>query len=95
MMILLYLLIPAMVVGVAASVLWLRNREPTSLESGVESFRREMQALSPEAAPDHRRRTEPDAAPGTTGSQTIRVERVVPRPSHGGAPAPRRPPGRD
>ncbi|MEO6987308.1 MAG: hypothetical protein ABI239_01515 [Aquihabitans sp.] len=87
-MILLYLLIPALVVGIAASVLWLRNREPTSLESGVESFRREMQALSPEAAPEHRRRTEP-AEPGD-GSEHVRVERVVPRPA-----PPRHPPGRD
>ena len=89
MMILLYLLVPALVVGVAASVLWLRNREPTSLESGVESFRREMQALSPEAAPEHRRRTEPGPS-DQRGPDTIRVERVVPRPS-----PPRRPPGRD
>lgn len=93
MMILLYLLIPALVVGIAASVLWLRNREPTSLESGVESFRREMQALSPEAAPEHRRRTEPGepGEPGDGGgSDHVRVERVVPRPL-----PPRRPPGRD
>lgn len=89
MMILLYLLIPALVVGIAASVLWLRNREPTSLESGVESFRREMQALSPEAAPEHRRRTEPGAA-DLPAPDAIRVERVVPRPS-----PPRNPPGRD
>lgn len=95
MMILLYLLIPALVVGAAASVLWLRNREPTSLESGVESFRREMQALSPEAAPDHRRRTEPDVPADNVGSDTVKVERVVPRPSSGGPPTPRPPTGRD
>lgn len=90
MIVLLYLLIPALVVGIAASALWLRNREPTSLESGVESFRREMQALSPEAAPEHRRRTEPGEPAGPRGPDPIRVERVVPRPS-----PPRQPPGRD
>ena len=90
MTILWYIIGPVIVVGIAASVVWLRNREPTSLESGVESFRREMQALSPEAAPEHRRRTEPGESESAPGPKTIRVERVVPRPS-----PPHNPPGRD
>lgn len=106
MNVLLYLLVPFLVVGIAASFVWLRNREPTSLESGVESFRREMQALSPEAAPEHRRRTDPTEvtadgqAPPTA---TPRHQRVVPeRPAtpadadqsriRPSSPPPRRPP---
>jgi hypothetical protein len=56
-----YLLVPILVVAVAASITWVRNRQPTSLQSGVDSFRREMDALSPDAAPLHRRRTDPSA----------------------------------
>lgn len=59
MIVLAYLLVPVLVVAIAASVTWLRNRQPTSLQSGVDSFRREMDALSPEAVPTHRRRTDP------------------------------------
>ena len=58
----LYLLVPALIVAVFALASWARNRQPTSLEAGLDSFRREMQALSPEAAPNYRRREEPDRA---------------------------------
>ncbi len=38
----------AVVISVAGStVLYLRNRAPSSLESGIDNFRREMQALAP------------------------------------------------
>jgi len=50
-----YLLVPVLVVAIAASVMWARNRQPTSLQSGVDSFRREMDALSPDADPLRRR----------------------------------------
>lgn len=53
-----YVLVPVLIVAVVASVMWVRNRQPTSLESGVDSFRREMDALSPDAAPSPRRGTE-------------------------------------
>lgn len=44
-------------------LLWLRNRRPTSLESGIEDFRRELQALSPEG--DRRRpRADKDGSAG-------------------------------
>jgi hypothetical protein len=46
-------------VAIAASITWARNRQPTSLQSGVESFRREMEALSPEGDPRNRRRVDP------------------------------------
>lgn len=70
MNIFLYLLVPALIVGAFAVITWARNRQPTSLEAGLDSFRREMEALSPEAAPDFRRREEPDRSttsrPGPT-----------------------------
>ena len=66
MNILVYILVPVLVVALAALVTWYRNRQPTSLEAGLDSFRREMHALSPEAAPNFRRREEPEgtARPG-------------------------------
>lgn len=45
---LLFLAIPVVIIVLGGTILWLRHRKPTSLESGVESFRREMRALSPE-----------------------------------------------
>jgi hypothetical protein len=41
---------------VGSLVLWFRHRKPTSLESGVDAFSREMQALSPERAAQLRSR---------------------------------------
>jgi hypothetical protein len=63
MKILLYLLVPVLIVAVVAAVGWIRNRQPTSLESGVDAFQREMQALSPDAAPSSRRRPLDDDGP--------------------------------
>lgn len=51
MSVLLYLLVPAAIVALVASVMWLRDRQPKSLQSGINSFRREMDALSPSARP--------------------------------------------
>ncbi|QXC60457.1 hypothetical protein KSP35_19350 [Aquihabitans sp. G128] len=65
--VLLFILVPVAVVAIAASVSWVRNRQPTSLQSGVDSFRREMDALSPDAAPAPRRRPDPGAGPGPGG----------------------------
>jgi hypothetical protein len=42
-----FLLIAVVISVVGSTVLYLRNRTPSSLESGIESFRREMQALAP------------------------------------------------
>lgn len=55
MSVLLYLFVPVLIVGAVATAMWYRNRQPTSLEAGVEAFRREMEALSPDA---HIRRQE-------------------------------------
>jgi hypothetical protein len=79
----LYLLVPALIVGAFALATWVRNRQPTSLEAGLDSFRREMQALSPEAAPTFRHREEPDRPSGS---------RPGAAPRRPGPPRPPRPP---
>lgn len=42
-----FLAIVVIVVAVGGTVLWLTNRKPSSTESSIDSFRREMEALSP------------------------------------------------
>lgn len=74
MTVLAYLLVPVLVVAIAASITWARNRQPTSLQSGVESFRREMEALSPEGDPRNRRRIDP-----ATGRPTSAPRPAPPR----------------
>ena len=51
-----FLLIALVISVVGSTVLYLRNRTPSSLESGIDNFRREMQALAPrdEQAPPRR-----------------------------------------
>ncbi|MBI2710263.1 MAG: hypothetical protein HYX34_11300 [Actinobacteria bacterium] len=52
-----YLVVPVLVVAAWCVYLWLRQRQPTSLESGIEDFQREMRALAPDPdAPSARRR---------------------------------------
>ncbi len=82
MKILLYLFVPVLIVAVVAGIGWVRNRQPTSLESGVDAFQREMQALSPDAAPSTRRRP-------ADGDQPPPLE-----PRSGPQPGGGRPPGR-
>ena len=60
MKILFYLLVPVIAVTAYALYTWARNHQPSSLESGVDAFQREMRALSPDAAPGPRRRPEAD-----------------------------------
>lgn len=49
---LLYLAIAVSISIVGALVLYARNRKPTSLEAGIEGFRRELRALDPEQRPE-------------------------------------------
>ncbi len=63
MKILLFVLFPVLVVTLYALVVWARNRQPSSVESGVDAFRREMSALSPDAAPVQRRPERPGPPP--------------------------------
>ena len=45
-------LLAALALSVIGSVvLWLRHRQPASLEQGIDDFTREMQALAPEEPP--------------------------------------------
>ena len=49
-------LVVALALSVVGSVaLWLRHREPTSVERSVEDFTREMHALAPPHRPDSER----------------------------------------
>lgn len=50
-----FLLIPLVIVLVASLYTYLRGRRPTNLHSGVDGFRREMHALSPDSGPRPRR----------------------------------------
>lgn len=51
-----FLLIAVIVSAIGTLVLWMRNRDSTSLDHGVEEFQREMRALSPDKRDDDRRR---------------------------------------
>lgn len=42
-----FLLIVLVVSAIGSLFLWLRHRSPTTLESGIEAFQREMEALAP------------------------------------------------
>lgn len=45
-------LLAALALSVVGSlVLWLRHRQPTSVNQGVDDFSREMQALAPPSTP--------------------------------------------
>lgn len=50
-------LLAALLLSIIGSfLLWLRYRKPTSLHHGIDSFSKEMQALSPERGRTERRR---------------------------------------
>jgi hypothetical protein len=42
-----FLLLAVVISVVGSLVLYMRSRTPTSLDSGIDNFRREMQALAP------------------------------------------------
>jgi hypothetical protein len=44
-----FLLIVVLVCAIGGIVLWVQHRQPNTLESGLEAFRREMDALAPPA----------------------------------------------
>lgn len=44
-----FLAIVVVIVGVGGVILWLTNRQPSSTESSISSFQREMDALSPKS----------------------------------------------
>ena len=51
---LLYLIGAVVVSAVACLLVWLRNRKPKSVESAIDSFQRELRALSPDRHPGDR-----------------------------------------
>lgn len=87
MKILLFVLLPILVVSAYALWVWARDREPSSVESGVDAFRREMTALSPDAAPVQRRPERGEPGPGGPGGGAPRQAPRRPSPGDGpGAP---------
>ncbi len=46
---LIYLAMALVLSGIGWLVIWLRHRQPTSVEHGIEEFNRELRALAPEA----------------------------------------------
>ena len=51
-----FLLIAVVVSTIGTLVLWVRNRDTTTLDQGIDAFQREMRALSPDEQRDERRR---------------------------------------
>ena len=51
---LLYLIGAVVAIAVICGVLYMRNRRPRSMDSDIDSFRRELRALSPERLPTER-----------------------------------------
>ena len=65
-----FLLIPVVIVLLASLFMYLRGRKPTTLRSGIDSFQREMDALSPDRSTDRRpRRFDSDASSGPARPQ--------------------------
>jgi hypothetical protein len=65
-----FLLIVVVVCGIGGFTLWLQHREPNTMESGLDAFKREMDALAPPADDPEpklrraKRPTRPGASPG-------------------------------
>ncbi len=59
---LVFLLVALVFSGVGFLVLWLQHRSPTTLNSGIEAFQREMDALAPpgDVPPPLRRTARPE-----------------------------------
>jgi hypothetical protein len=49
---LLYLGFALLFSAIGATIIYLRNRKPTSLNAGIEEFQRELRALAPDKRPD-------------------------------------------
>ena len=69
-----FLLIVVVVSALGGLVLWIQHREPNTLESGLDSFRREMEALAPprdDPEPKLRRAKRPSRpGPPTPGNES-------------------------
>ena len=65
---LIYLLVALAGSIVGSFILWFRSRKPTSVESGIDEFRRGLQALSPEGTAPSSRWRKPPRPPVVEGS---------------------------
>jgi hypothetical protein len=54
-----FLLIVLVVSAIGSLILWLQHRSPSTLESGIDAFQREMDALAPPHDPTTDRRDGP------------------------------------
>jgi hypothetical protein len=70
-----YPLVAVAVAAVASTVLWFAQRKPTSRFSGIDEFRREMDALG--------QRPGRSAAPAGRAARRRRPEPIVPAPRSG------------
>jgi hypothetical protein len=62
---LLFLGFAAMFTAVGCTVIWLRQRKPTGVDTSVDAFKRELQALAPDRDRDiTRQRLNEDGDPG-------------------------------
>ena len=62
---LVFLFLVIVVSGIGWAILWFQHRSPNTLESGIEAFQREMDALAPPGdSPPPRRRTARPQRPG-------------------------------
>lgn len=56
-----FLMIAVVLSSIGSLIIWLRSRKPTSWDSGIDEFARNMEALAPENrdSPEGRRRRRP------------------------------------
>lgn len=66
-----FLLVVVVVCTIGGLVLWVQHRQPNTLESGLDAFRREMDALAPpeDASQPRVRRAKRPARHGRPGSE--------------------------
>jgi hypothetical protein len=64
---LIYLGLAAIFTAVGCTIIWLRQRKPTGVDTGIDAFRRELDALAPDRDirdPRNRRQYPEDGGPG-------------------------------
>ncbi len=62
-----YLVLAAVLIVVGVSVVLLRNRRPTSMNSSIEEFEKGLRAIAPESEPGAPRPPRAPRAPGPPG----------------------------
>lgn len=72
---LIFLLIALVLSGIGSAVLVFRNRRPTSVESGIDEFRREMNALAPPQRSKRPRQSE--AASAASSDEPVALDALA------------------